>query len=557
MSKVQEAIAKIRSKVRPNNTLSEQLRIPVQQEHESSLFPVEPSEVKSWLIAHGVSNTATSVKTLIRAVQHCNRTVMPPLQRLQTMEHFEKPFSETLQSLDVRYLHLAFPMAQESENAFQLAAVICQEMAYGYKIALVESMRTPGASLRKKHKQQCVSLALEHLSNLALRHAKIYRPWPNSFWQDTNTLYQIAQVDRTEKINNLTVKESLPQHDNKPLSISNQYARLCVLHLLNNNQYQAQQLQGLYTSLSRYSSELTLQTTQQGIESETLYCVGMNNPPLLAQFCHYQPSDKLAYFSIDNLVKKLNDYSPVANSQPIKMRSLHNRLEARAARDKDIEAVTGIKNIHKEILNHPPTDTAESQFTDLRELIAQGGARNTDLRPAKLGDSASELSIENESKHGYGLKISKANGQIPKAAAQVGELIGHSYKSDNGELSWYLGQIRWMISHHDKSHYLGVEHITQHANAVAVYRLQKDKQNENIAIDGLLANYQLVDSRAKMLLLPLHRFKPGETVGYRDSHGFNIVKLIECVERHGNFQCFAIITMTNDELSDPVATAHS
>jgi len=55
-----------------------------------------------------------------------------------------------------------------------------------------------------------------------------------------------------------------------------------------------------------------------------------------------------------------------------------------------------------------------------------------------------------------------------------------------------------------------------------------------------LANYQPIDSKARMLILPMHKYRAGETVGYRDNKGFHMVKLIESVELSNNFQCFAI-----------------
>ena len=59
-----------------------------------------------------------------------------------------------------------------------------------------------------------------------------------------------------------------------------------------------------------------------------------------------------------------------------------------------------------------------------------------------------------------------------------------------------------------------------------------------------------------MLVLPLLKYKAGETVGYRDSDGFHMVKLIENVDIHADYQCFATLEIET-ESAQPVSSNNS
>lgn len=545
MRKLQELRERIGHKLHPKPALIERLRIPGQQEQHSDVFPTAPDAVKSWLITQDAFNSASMVKTLTRALQHSNRTITTPELRLQTMDHFENPFVYALKSLDAHYLYVDFPLSNEAESAFQTAFILCQEMAYGYKIALADSLRD--GKLGKTQKQLALSRSLEHTTRLVLRHSHIYREWPNDIWSDANTLIRIARLEQVDKLamSNIIKKDTVTLP-----SIENQYAKLCLFQLFDDNHQRPEQLQALLTTLSAHCAEVTFSTTLPNTENseKPLYCVGESNPPALIQFCRYKKADKLLYFSLDSLLGKIkNEHQPgnYTASESILSPGTHKRKTARTPRANLIKAETGLTNIFSAIRTSPPTDLIESQFTDVKKLLSGSSqllAMNDNLNSADQEKFSAEFLVDNQSSGGLGLSWSgKGNCKI-----RVGELIAHCYKSENNEVSWYIGVVRWIKTKSDQSFTSGIEMITEHANAVEVHRLVKDTARTIKPTAALLANCQLIDSKVKMLILPLHQYKPGETVGYRDCHGFNLVKLIESVELGGGFQCFAITSATQD-----------
>lgn len=563
MHKLQEVWEKIGRKVRPKAALANQLRIPAQQQHQSSSLPIEPTALKSWLIAQGATNasaarsgaatggafqSAASAKSLLKALQHSNRTVISPLRRLQLMEQFEKPVKHALQGLDPNYLYLDFPLPANAEKTFQLTITLCQEMAYGYKIALADSIRQPASQHAKGHakltgnrlpgkskRSHAVHEALEHLTRIALRHSQTNRDWPNDIWKDLNGLVRIAMHDR---VNTTDVgKQSQSKQTSMPLTINNQFARLCALHILDQKKLTAEQVRGLFIQLTRNIDEVALHTRPQPADQ---YCVGNDSSPMLKKFCYTPAADDLLYFCIAGLLAKITAASEAHHWPQINNPQGMSRRESRTPRAQFITATSGLYEIYSRIKLLPPAEDAKSQFTDLHQLLVADRVQTLADRPLlqSADNGGIEIEVKDESANGFGLKWAGEDNSPCKI--KIGELLAHRYRGRDAEVSWHLTVVRWLKTAADGSLYFGVESISQHTSAVNVVRLITGDNQIQKQIEGLLVNYQPIDSKAKMLVLPSHLFLPGETVGYRDDKGFHLVKLIESANRNDNFQCFAV-----------------
>lgn len=551
MGKIQDKIKRLNGKARPSAALADLLRIPAQQEHENSPLPIDPAGLKTWLVtqgfvnkgfaSNGTDNTAASAKSLMRVLQHSNRTIITSAQRLLIMEQYEKPFATAMQTLDTQYLYFDFPLQANAEKSFQLAVTLCQEMAYGYKIALVDSIRGDGVFSREKlgktKKIQAIKIALEHLSQMALRHSQVYRDWPKGFWRDVNALSGIAM--------HLGIAESTVSSDknnttNKP-AIINQYARLCALHIIDQKHYQPEQLRTLFMQLTMHASELIFHHKPQ-TQSGNQYSVGDDNPPVLNEFRYQKDSDSnLLHFSLDALLGKIDAAEGKNSTSGIHHHCNRRRCESRAPRAGMITAESGLKEIHTLMKLTPPVENTESQFTDIRQLLQPdtaevAPAQSDTLNSINTTDFGTTFDVIDESSNGFGLKSEDAGS----CRLQNGELLAHCYRGKNNETSWHLAVIRWLKTYADNTLQLGVESISCHATAVDVVRLVKGERQVEKPMEALLVNYQPIDSKAKMLILPMHKYMAGETVGYLDHNGFQLVKLIEKVELAGNFQSFAI-----------------
>ena len=568
MGKIQDAITKLNRKVRPSATLAAQLRVPARQQHGNAQLPVDPASLKTWLATqnfankgftggnsghNGTDNSAAAAKSLLRALQHNNRTINPPDQRLLIMEQFEKPFAVAMQALDTQYLYFDFPLQAHAEKSFQLAVTLCQEMAYGYKAVLVDSAQSDGIFSREKtgkaDKIQAITTALEHLSQMALRHSQVYRDWPEELWLDINTLAGMAIHDGIAesrpgngKKNNTACRAPEP-------TIINQYARLCALQIIDRRQYQPDQLRTLFLQLTKHAGKVLFHGKPQQTEGRQ-YSVGDDRPPVLNEFRYQRKYGAgLQYFSLDALLGKIDSIEEKSAESSIHHQIKRSRCESRAPRSGMITAESGLKEIHTLIKLSPPTGKTESQFTNIHQLLqldsTQGLPAQSDvLNSINTTDFGSTFVVENESANGFGLKWAGT----ASCKLQPGEILAHCYRGKDNETSWHLSVVRWLNTDADNTLRFGVESITRHANAVDVVRLIKGEQQIEEPVEGLLANYQPIDSKAKMLILPMQKYRAGETVGYRDHNGFQLVKLIEKVNLAGNFQCFAISTVEQQQI---------
>ena len=533
MRKVQEFISRFSNNTHPSVVaLAEKLNVPQQQAHEGSEFPSDPDAVKSWFLTHNAFGAADPVQTLLRALQQCNRTENTIDNRIAILQHFEKPCVHALQSLDIRYLYLDFPLQEDAEIAFELANKLCEEMAYGYKLALSDSIKNQN-NRDKKACAQVIDRALEHLGRIALRHSMIYRPWPVTIWADSNALIQIAQYE-----GNANIKYSSQRSD-----VVGQYAHLCAFHILATGNLQASELRGLYTDLISHTATIDFQRKPTGTSSDD-YCIANHNPPTLVQFTRYNKKDKPLYFSTQALIRALKDTQHTDNNAPAYHAHLSDqpgRESARATRDNTISAVTGLEEIHNVMSIMPLASDFESQYTDPAELTAQNAPSHaseiTLLLQTEDTNFGTSFVAENQSSSGIGLRVN----EIGSSDVQIGGLIAHCYGNSKEALNWHVGVIKWLKTEQDRTLKLGVETISKHGKPVEVRRLIKGKTPSQTSTNALLANYQPIDNKVPQLILPAHAFKSGETVRITGDDGFRQVKLIECITQNSQFQSFAIV----------------
>ena len=579
MGKVQEALAKVRITSRPTTSrtrvaLADRLRVPTpreqQPEQRDSTIPSDASGISEWIVARNAANSAASrandlagATTLLQALLHCNRTTCTPTARLEIMAALEKPFARALQGLDSRYLYLDFPLQPYTGTFFQLAVTLCAEMVSGYKIAIVNTLVSESENKLslfsdkkplKNTRRDAIALAITHLSQLAVRHSQIHREWPEGFWQDLNGLIAIAIHDRTNNITRQGLSgHGLPGHGH--LSIEQQFASLCALSVLDQNQHTAEQLRSLFVKITEHAALVTFYQTADLLafddQAADIYRVGENNPPSLDKTTLTQPDPTQRYFNLDTLLKTLHAENATGSSHTHYQRT--KRQQTRSQRSVSISAETGLQNIHTRISITPPVENSESQFTELEQLLSNTGSdsfkhqsENQSNATTLLDQTDSPLcstsfEVENESPCGLGLKWTGEGS----CKVQVGELLAHCYRNGNREkhdnsveISWHLGIVRWLRSDDDGTLRLGVESVSHHTRAITVERFVKSSQNPQ-STDGLLINYQPIDCKANMLILPQHNYKAGEQVTFNDNNRRHTVRLMERVEISGGYQCFA------------------
>ncbi len=612
MSKLQATLAKINSKATPAK-LADRLHIPEQRDQDDSVQPIDAAAIKTWLISQnavnnisGRSTYATEAETLLKTLQNSNRIICTPSVRLQIMEVYEKPFTRAMQSLDSLYLYLDFPLEADAEKAFSLAAALCQEMAFGYKIVVADTLKRPtkdnkfalinqminksqGNRTDKAKRTTAIRSANKYLTNLALRYSQLNRDWPSELWQDLNVMLNIATLDRSSK-----VAENV--NADQQVTIEHQYASLCALHIIDQKKLTAENIRSLFLQIRGYTNLITFHTTAQSLHnhltrnslpdidqenqsSQAIYSVAIDSPPEPDDLTLPQPVEKFLYFSPDALLSKLDTDDNTDSRYQLSAGS--ERRHSRTQRSVVITAETGLQNIHTRISITPPVESAESQFTDLIHLLsndsnrsatAQHALNQTDVLNQNINLVCStSFEVENESPGGFGLRWTGEGS----CRVRVGELLAHhyqhsgyqdplvqgsrvqsaEYKFDNDhntahETSWHLSVVRWLRTDEDGILRLGVESLSQHTKAVSIKRLMRSEHSTETIVEGLLINYQPIDSKAEMLVLPRHNYKAGETVACRDDRNIHTAQLVECVEMSGSYQCFAIRNIEDEIIFD-------
>lgn len=577
MSKLQAALAKIGTTARP--ALADNLHLPAltnnvgesdQDENvagQGTILPGNAADIKKWLIVQNAVNSTAGrnrcgadANTLLKILQHNNRSTCTSVDRMHIMEVFQKPFTQVMQRLDAQYLYFDFPLAQDSEQAFWFASTLCQEMAFGYKRVVADLLEhqqrnSKFAVINRKNTKikrwEAIRSAIKYLTLQALRYALLNRDWPAKLWQDLSTLHNISIQDRSN-----TIEDPAGASFYQPVTIEQQYASLCALSVLHQNQLLAEDVRSLFLKICKYAHWISLHESVQPVSQQrTIYSVGIGGPML---FNNPAQDDStvydLHYFSLDILLEKLHADDDLDTTYRL---SDHNqRNQPRAERSAIIAVATGLPDIHTKISLTPPSEYTESQFTDLMHLLSHNdnnalmhvnALNQIDvLNQTDTTDCNTLFEVENEGTDGFGLKWTG----MGSCTIQIGELLAHNYEhtgyqqlsrqSHELENSWHLSVVRWLHTDADGILRLGVESLSHHTKAVSIKRLTGSKHSAQSIVEGLLLNYQPIDSKAQMLILPRQHYKAGESVACRDDRNIYTTQLVECIEISAQYQCFAI-----------------
>ncbi|MEM7293810.1 MAG: hypothetical protein AAF420_10520, partial [Pseudomonadota bacterium] len=155
-----------------------ELKIPTQAEPTEDSFPGTPRKVKKWLSELQTSDIGETTRQFYNGLKHSNRLVNDAKSRIEVMELFRPTARLVIKNLLKRYTMLGLPLPEKARRIFDLNIALLTEMAFGYKIALVDAMMG-NSSLPPKSQGLAAQRAISYLSESLLRCVQIYSPVPS------------------------------------------------------------------------------------------------------------------------------------------------------------------------------------------------------------------------------------------------------------------------------------------------------------------------------------------------------------------------------------------
>ncbi len=532
MGKVQDTLSRLTGRSEAFRTLSKRLSVPSQQTPGSDSFPVDPAQVAHWLDGHRPFDRSQNIRALTTALQHSNRLQTAPEDRLAVMALYEAPVRWALAILTARHPEFALPASSDAVRNFNDIVLFHQEMANGYKLALIDCLQ---GRVDTDRCSDILNASLRHLSACCLKHLQAYRRWPDNRWLDLHTLYTIAQA--------LGTTEATP---NDQPSVRRVYLKLCTLAISQVHRLQPSQMVALDSFLDTASPTLIDPgEPHQAAQGNYYLTLSADIGPIPGAFAQTASADIISTFDMTALLGNLDDLAN-SHSAATLNRSTQNRLHQiwqgntcrqlpRATRSKTVAIESGLRNLHAVMTHYTPSSeplAANLDEIDLSQFLDQTSRQPKPVENAlSAGEFGAQWVVENDNRRGLGLRWT---GQ-GRCQMRVGEVVGHTYQSHQGLTHWHMGVCRWLGSVNDELT-CGIETISTTAIAVMV---QADNGADQLG-EAIMLNHDATATGPAMLLLPVGQFDRRQHIHVLTADQFQPVLLAEKINLSNRFDCFGV-----------------
>ncbi len=564
-------------------------------------FPRSPRRVKKWLAELQGNDIGELTRQFYHGLKHSNRLRNEPRVRVEIMELMRPTGWLILDNLLARYASLSLPLPEKSRRIYDLHLAILQELAFGYKIALVDAAQG-GEQLPARLQMLASERAISNLSEVMLRCAQLYQPLPKSIWSDLHQLY--AGVEKLD-LQSKELRDAGPR-GNAQLSVSAAYKRALVFTLCSPNRLRRGEAVLLFNKLEHWSDDVLLGNSTPDAQSRRRgasfgVCLGTNAPPSRLGFVNAPNPAELRAIDLSKLLPRVDEElkrapqheSPILDDEHLQRSTLlcikaslslsNQRKSGRAVRNNKALVETGLKDIHArlcherkpaaskaddsglnlndlQLMSLPPTERrgsgtgfithpqlgGPSRDGQLWESVARGKPMGRALVKAQHSGARSNArppprqqnwTVVNVSAAGFGLRW---QGEGP-SRAHVGEVVALREKTRDGRtLSWRIGVIRWMQFTDTRSFLCGVQMLSPRVVPVVAERRHGVRAQDISSNECLMLPEIKAIKQPSTLLAPSHTFRQGDITTIHIGDKDVRVKLVEALDQTSFFTRFQI-----------------
>jgi len=509
--------------------------IPAQSLTSSKEVKLMPAEVMAWQKCLP-SDIGQSAKKVYHAICDCNKVALNPKDRFEILQLINHTVQYICESLSKHYVNQTNALTIQQLTIANLAETLHEQMADGYKLVVEQSANMPDSLATLE--PQILSIALhkiiQHLTQIILISYELYSIPPKGVWKELHLVYQYAE------------KKSLLQNNN----LENEYKRVLVLAATYPYQQRQSEQAAVYQATVAWSTLSVLRQDLPNASDPGFLVIDLeqDKPPTFLARNLIKFSSSCKVLDVHSLLNHLKTLLAVIEPNELQARINHNhepeyavsstvlrgilknwemsltRLNDRAARDEKVQISIGFLSTHFYLNDQRPfqqqSSNEESEnftLTFSTLSLQEDGSeiaipRNEAGNPSILTQKPEEITqtektpsyplyactLINENPNGYGLLWS--DNTYP--SMQSGEIIGLA-KDVNGNRTWEVCTIRWLLHLTETNFKIGVERLSKTATAAAVQLIKDGKPS------GYCARCFILEST---LLVPSFPFKTGSHV---------------------------------------------
>lgn len=238
------------------------LEIPQQAHNPTATAFANPARLKTWLAALPLGNANKTGHELLAALYQVNRAKLPLNHRYALLEQVRPIVADLLETLNKQYHSTPIPLAEKPRGVAELVRAMLKEMAFAYKIAILELTAAPSSEAIRNALVAATYHSVDHLSRLLVESYAIYAPEPKKLWLEVNQLYRYAEQQGFHAI------AVNPGADGNGVSVDHAYRRLLLLALANPYHLMQGETLQIYRELYDWAKACRIQPLAMGSSAQ-------------------------------------------------------------------------------------------------------------------------------------------------------------------------------------------------------------------------------------------------------------------------------------------------
>lgn len=514
------------------------LSVPPQEDKPLVQAETRPGIVQDWLALIPMGQPMAAAQSLREPLALLNRQAVRGEVRLKLIEMYRPKVLETAVQLAAHYRNHALPLPPHAEAAARAARVLLTELAYGYKLAILDHMGRVFSLGGEKTLATLIQRAIHGLDQLLQVAYYTYTPAPEGVWSEIHRLYLVAAQQ--------AVLEVAVADRSSQSSVSRVYRHALLLALSNPQRLVSDDLDNVRDYIARFGHLAHIQPFGLPENPAGIFLVRLKSdrPPI--PFAKHKGKvdirTDILLITVE-LARKISTHvTGLQGSMPLEelglpdvARSQHyqdllkflikqwalapKRTFARQPKNESINLCVGLAAVHALLGGETISPPSRQELDEAKVSLNFSAMPN---------NAVERWLISNES--AGGMALAKFPGAV--SALTVGELLG--LRGDRSR-DWGLGIVRWANSNEPGELEIGVQMLAPGAKAVAV-RLDKYQPFQQAL---LLPELKALKQPAT-LITACGIYQPARMLEVVTEADAKPVRMLatRLVERTNSFECF-------------------
>ncbi|MEE8429100.1 MAG: hypothetical protein V3S33_06315, partial [Gammaproteobacteria bacterium] len=401
----------------------------------------------SWLDNLPYLAVVESVREINDRLYTLNRNGLPANQRLQLMEQYHVAYRRLHESLiDAQLARTGRP---EPHEAIQAGRTLCEEMAFGYKLAVSDSVTSQGSVSKQQDIALAIERAIHYLSIYLIQHYQTYDMIEGSILPEIVALYRHAEREAL-----LQEKVPIASTESTLTAVGSTFKQIAFLSAMDPYRLSPRTVWDVFNYLGLHKEKIQFQDPGDGTDKTGILILDLDRDNTQSSNSgdprQYWLNGRALIEALHRDLEKLQ-----AGESPLEI-----GFSDRITRSETIQLGARLLKLWARAPQRVMPRFSGSGTTTLLNIGLS--AIHAWLTEDRSGSTANANHIHclllNRSKGGLALQCVKVDG----AKLSVGQITAVGMPASAGKLRWIPAVVRWLVKTHSDGIRFGIQYIGDH-----------------------------------------------------------------------------------------------